>query len=143
MLTPCLMFNVMKNQFDYLDDPEWIARYGSVDVARPKEDFSKVINQTLDDISPVNPATHTRDDLIARVNDPDLTAGERKALADMMVRIPASERQAIPDDVLLGMLPSRYNQTNVDMQNLRQYYNSQILSDPAFKDAVVDETLKS
>ena len=132
----------MKNQFDYLNDPDWIARYGSVDPVPPMEDFSTVINDTLDKVSPINPSTNTRDDLIARVNDPSLTAGERKALVDMMVRIPSPERQSIPDDVLLGMLPSRYNQTNVDMQNLRQYFNAEILSDPAFKEGVIDETLK-
>ena len=59
-----------------------------------------------------------------------------------LVQLPVSQRYAVSDKMLASMLPSRYNITQADYQGVRDFYASQIFTDPAFKDAVVDEASK-
>ena len=130
---------------DYLSDPAWLALYASVDRLFSEIDkvpLNSVINSALEVVAPVDPSTGTRPSLLDQLNSSALTAAERSDIVKTLVKLPVSDRYAVSDKTLASMLPSRYNITQADYQGVRDFYASQIFSDPAFKDAVVDEVTK-
>ena len=130
---------------DYLSDPAWQALYAPVDRLFSEIDkvpLNSVINSALDVVAPVDPSTGTRPSLLDQLNSSALTAAERSDIVKTLVKLPVSDRYAVSDKTLASMLPSRYNITQADYQGVRDFYASQIFSDPAFKDAVVDEVTK-
>lgn len=135
----------MNGPNDYLSDPAWQALYAPVD--RSFDDDTKlplndVINKSLDVVAPVDPSCSTRPGLLDQLNSSALSAAERSDLVKTLVQLPVSQRYAVSDKMLASMLPSRYNITEADYQGVRDFYAAQIFNDPAFKDAVVNETAK-
>lgn len=135
----------MNGPNDYLSDPAWQACYSPVD--RSFDDDSKlplndVINKALDVVAPVDPSCSTRPSLLDQLTSSALSAAERSDLVKTLVQLPVSQRYAVSDKMLASMLPSRYNITQADYQGVRDFYASQIFTDPAFKDSVVEETAK-
>ena len=131
-----------------LSDVDWKLRYSPCD---DYVDPSKVagfiplnakINELLDSVSPVDPSTGTRPTLLDELNSDQITAAERSSIVSTLVKIPVCDRFNVSDKDLAAMLPSRYNCSQVDIQGVRDWYQSQIFNDPSFKDAVVDESLK-
>ena len=136
----------MNGPNDYLSDPVWQALYAPVDRFFKEIDkelpLNSVINSALDVVAPVDPSSGTRPSLLDQLTSSSLTAAERSDIVKTLVKLPVSERYAVSDKTLASMLPSRYNITQSDYQGVRDFYASQIFSDPAFKDAVVDEAAK-
>ena len=136
----------MINTVDYTADPNWASLYAPVERFFKEIDkelpLNSVINSALDVVAPVDPSTGTRPSLLDQLNSSALTAAERSDIVKTLVKLPVSERYAVSDKTLASMLPSRYNITQADYQGVRDFYASQIFTDPAFKDAVVDEVTK-
>ena len=135
----------MISSSDYLSDPAWQALYGPVDRFFDddnKPPLNESINKTLGVVAPVDPSNSLRPSLLDQLNSSALSAAERSDLVKTLVKLPVSQRYAVSDKMLASMLPSRYNITQADYQGVRDFYASQIFSDPAFKDAVVDQVTK-
>ena len=135
----------MSSSSDYRADPAWQALYGPVDrsfVDDTKLPLNDGINKSLDVVAPIDPSTSLRPSLLDQLNSSALSAAERSDLVKTLVQLPVSQRYAVSDKMLASMLPSRYNITQADYQGVRDFYASQIFTDPAFKDAVVEETAK-
>lgn len=101
------------------------------------------INELLDAVSPVDPSTGVRPTLLDELNNDHLTAAEKSTIVQTLVKIPVADRFNVSDKDLCDMLPSRYNCTQVDIQGVRNWYQSQIFNDPSFKESVVDQASKS
>lgn len=127
---------------DYRKDPAWLELYGEVKpyYSSPLPVINDQINEDLDKVSPINSDRGVRSSVLERVFDGNsITPAEKALIEQNLVKVPSVSGTdsfvGLSDDDLVQMLPSRYSQTEVDREAVRQYFSRQIFNDPA----VVDE----
>ena len=88
------------------------------------------ISEIIDVVAPLNPLTGTRDNDVSMLLSQNISAIEKQAILSRMQQIPAAKRHDLSDEDLLDMLPSRYNSTLTDVDNVRSWFEQNILSEP-------------
>jgi hypothetical protein len=85
-----------------------------VTVPPPVDDLSKIANDEMDVLAPVDPGTGKRPNLLSKIVDPRVSPAERDRIAAALQRVPSSPRSGMSDEDLIATAPSRYNTTFVD-----------------------------
>lgn len=84
------------------------------------------ITEIIDVVAPINPVTGMRENEVSMLLSQNISSIEKQAILSRMQQIPPSERHNMSDEDLLNMLPSRYNSTMVDVDHVRQWFETNV-----------------
>lgn len=84
------------------------------------------IIEIIDVVAPINPVTGMRENEVSMLLSQNISSIEKQAILSRMQQIPPSERHNMSDEDLLNMLPSRYNSTMVDVDHVRQWFETNV-----------------
>ncbi len=98
------------------------------DIPRPPLDVNginnavSIVDESLfDTVSPINPLTGHRDDMISRLFAGDTTDTERQLIMSQLATIKGvSSPSGLSDDDILSLIPSRYMSDPVEMERYRE-----------------------
>lgn len=98
------------------------------DIPRPPLDVNGINNAVsivdellFDTVSPINPLTGHRDDMISRLFAGDTTDTERQLIMSQLATIKGvSSPSGLSDDDILSLIPSRYMSDPIEMERYRE-----------------------
>lgn len=102
---------------------------GCYDIPRPPVEVNGLNNavsivddSVFDTVSPINPLTGHRDDMISRLFAGDTSDSERQLIMSQLASVKGvSSPRGLSDEDILSLVPSRYMSDPVEMERYREF----------------------